>query len=613
MSQNNPLEAPSHSPTPSLTMVRSLPQGVDELSAMGPLELFQSQLEHGLTEAKVDGMKRLSVVAYALGTEATLSSLIPYLTNVAMKQPPHEDEVLLTLAAQLQLMVPNLLSSNTQVLPLLPILERLSTMEETVVRDEAVKAVNHISPHIDDFTQLTSMAKRLVAADWFTAKVSAAGMCPTLFKVTQEDDLRFLYRDLCQDDTPMVRRAAAMHLGEFFSQLSFDKVQELQPILEHLCGDEQDSVRLLAVASMAQIGPKFSPDWTTQALLPLVKQGSTDLSWRVRHNLAKAFSDVALSLNLNENYPSQKSLIMACFVALLQDQEGEVRAGAVGHLAKMVHWGGATLFTSHLQALLPALADDVVVDVRSKCALALMDSSEGGTLPDPIIVKAFTPLLENFLQDEYAEVQLHVLNNLSRISHLLNQMSGVVSNIISMSKAQNWRVRQGVAELLPHLAEARGMDFFSTVLQEPAWMALMLDSVADVRLACVAGVAKLCNVAGDDWIVQSLLPQHIKIYDHSANSYLMRITILHGHAQMAVATKSGHLFFQVIDQLLRGVSDKVANVRMVAGKGLLLIINDGGCDQDVIASKVKPAVEQAMSTEEDIDCQEYFSECLKNC
>lgn len=329
--------------------------------------------------------------------------------------------------------------------------------------------------------------------------------------------------------------------------------------------------------------------------------------------MAKSFSDVAVSLNLNENYPTQRKLVMSCFVALLQDQEGEVRAGAVGHLAQMVHWGGAPLFSSHLQALLPALADDVVVDVRSKCALALMDASEGGTLPDDMIVRSFTPLLENFLQDEYSEVQLHVLNNLSRISHLLNQMPDVVSNIISMSKATNWRVREGVAQLLPHLAEARGMDFFSSVLQEPAWMALLLDQVCDVRYACVGGVSKLCLVAGDDWIVQSLLPQHIKIYELSSNAYLMRMTILRAHAEMATASKTGHLFFQVIDQLLRGTDDKVANVRMVATKGLLKVIKDGECEKDVIVSKVKPALEQAMASEEDIDCQYLFTECLNAC
>lgn len=263
-------------------MVRSLPQGVDELTHMGPLELFQSQVEHGSTEAKVDAMKRLSVVAYAVGVDKIEHELVPYLTkNVAMKQPPHEDEILLLLAAELQkLVVPALLYSNHQTVPLLPILERLCGMEETVVRDEAVKAINHLAPTVTDEAQLVSMAKRLVTADWFTAKVSASGLLPTLYKVTQEEELRFLYRDLCVDDTPMVRRAAANHLGEFLAELPLEKIQDLQPVLEQLCNDEQDSVRLLAVASLKDLKEKvLPPEWTTQALLPIVKQGSTDMSW----------------------------------------------------------------------------------------------------------------------------------------------------------------------------------------------------------------------------------------------------------------------------------------------------------------------------------------------
>lgn len=268
----------NHSPTPSLTMARSLPQGVDELVSMGPLELFQSQMEHGSTEAKVDAMKRLAVVAFALGPEASQSSLVPYLTSVAMKQPPHDDEILLIFASQLQLLVPNILNKSA-ILPLLPILERLATMEETVVREEAVKTVNHIAPFLGKTPQLTNMAKSLVASDWFTPKVSAAGMCAVLYDVTQDDDLRFIYRDLCQDETPMVRRAAAIHLGSFLGKLSLPQVQELQPIVEQLCNDEQDSVRLLAVANLSKMGPKFTPEWTSQALLPLLKNASTDLSW----------------------------------------------------------------------------------------------------------------------------------------------------------------------------------------------------------------------------------------------------------------------------------------------------------------------------------------------
>jgi len=597
----------STSPVPSLTMARSLPQGVEELSVMSAFELFQSQMDHGSTEAKVDAMKRLSVVAFAVGNETTINYFIPYLQTVALKQPPHEDEILLLLAEQIQKIVPNLLSESQQVLSLLPILERLATTEETVVRDQAVKAMDHISPYIKESSPLVNMAKRLVSADWFTAKVSVAGMSPVLYQVTQDDEFRFLYRDLCQDETPMVRRAAAIHLGRFLAQLTPNGVQEFQPILEQLCRDHQDSVRLLAIASLGDLGPKLDPSWTSMVLLPIVKSGSTDLSWRVRNNIAKSFSKVAESLNLNDNYVPQKNLIMSCFISLLQDQESEVRASAVRHLAPMIHWGGETLFVSHLQTLLPALADDVAVEVRSKCALALMDATEGGTLQDETIVRSFTPLLENFLHDEYSEVQLHVLSHLSRIAHLLNQMSGVVSSILNMSKVANWRVREGVGKLLPHLAEARGIDFFSSVLMEPAWIPLLLDPVANVRLACARSLQQLVRVAGDEWILSNLLPQHIQIYDQSATMYLVRMTILKAHAEMACQSKSGPLFIQVVEQLLRGAKDSVPNVRMVAAQGLYEAIKVG--DEAVVNGKVRPIVEQLIQTETDPDSLQALEMC----
>jgi serine/threonine-protein phosphatase 2A regulatory subunit A len=208
-----------------------------------------------------------------------------------------------------------------------------------------------------------------------------------------------------------------------------------------------------------------------------------------------------LGISANIRYNNEQSLVMACFVSLLTDQEAEVRAAAVAHLAKMVAWGGSTHFSSHLQPLLPALADDIVMEVRSKCALALMDAADGGTLEDNLILQAFGPLLENFLSDEFHEVQLQVLTNLHKIAHLLPGLSGVVTSLLQMSKAANWRVREAVAKLLPHLAEARGLDFFATVLLEPVWMVLLLDPVASVRSAIVHGMGLLVKVSGDEWVM----------------------------------------------------------------------------------------------------------------
>jgi len=270
-------------PTPSLTMARSLPQGVDELQKMTPFDLFKSQLETGSTEAKVDAMKRLAVVAMAMGKDQTLKQLIPYITNnVAMKQPPHEDEVLMTLAQQLELLVPSLLKETADVMTLLPSLERLLAVEETVVRDVAVSCMNHIVPYIKgNNSAMVSLVTRLVGADWFTAKVSAACILPAILQATGDQDVRFLYKELCTDETPMVRRSAAQNLGKFMLYLKLDKVQDMVPLLQQLSGDTQDSVRLLAVQSLADANFADSPAFTARVFMPLLKSGSTDLSWYV--------------------------------------------------------------------------------------------------------------------------------------------------------------------------------------------------------------------------------------------------------------------------------------------------------------------------------------------
>jgi serine/threonine-protein phosphatase 2A regulatory subunit A len=265
-------------PTPSLTMARSLPQGVDELVHMTPFDLFKSQLDTGSTEAKVDAMKRAKVVALAIGRDSTLQQLIPFFTNVTMKQPPHEDEVLMVMAQQLSELVPILLNTTDDCVALLNPLERLLAVEETVVRDEAVKTCNHIVPHINNNSSLVSMATRLVGAEWFTPRVSAAAILPGILQQTKDMELRFLFKELVNDETPMVRRSAAKYLGQFMFHL--DNVKDMVPLLQQLCGDTQDSVRLLAVQSLKD-ADLSNPTLATQVYLPILKSGSTDLSWYV--------------------------------------------------------------------------------------------------------------------------------------------------------------------------------------------------------------------------------------------------------------------------------------------------------------------------------------------
>nr|CAG4641606.1 EOG090X049L [Eurycercus lamellatus] len=102
-----------------------------------------------------------------------------------------------------------------------PPLESLATVEETVVRDKAVESLRLISEQhspADLETYFIPLLKRLASGDWFTSRTSACGLFSVAYsKVSPavKAELRATFRMLCQDDTPMVRRAAASKLGEF--------------------------------------------------------------------------------------------------------------------------------------------------------------------------------------------------------------------------------------------------------------------------------------------------------------------------------------------------------------------------------------------------------------
>lgn len=104
------------------------------------------------------------------------------------------------------------------------------------------------------------------------------------------------------------------------------------PVYQTLANDEQDSVRSLAVSSSGSLGCALclDGDLCAKAILPVVGAGSIDLSWRVRHNLAKKFSVVAQSQGFNESAHSKHlTELFQYFSNLLQDFEAEVRTSSV--------------------------------------------------------------------------------------------------------------------------------------------------------------------------------------------------------------------------------------------------------------------------------------------
>ncbi|GLE11737.1 hypothetical protein PINS_up024330, partial [Pythium insidiosum] len=162
-----------------------------------PIALLTEEIKSDEVETRIKAMRRLKTVAQALGAERTRSELVPFLREAT------EDE--------------------DEVLPL----EVLAAVEETVVRDRAVDSL-------------------LKEGDWFTSRVSACSLFAAVYpKITdsgRRKELRDLFQILTNDDTPMVRRAAASNVGKFAATLEKEHITTLViPLFKALTADDQDS------------------------------------------------------------------------------------------------------------------------------------------------------------------------------------------------------------------------------------------------------------------------------------------------------------------------------------------------------------------------------------
>lgn len=80
------------------------------------------------------------------------------------------------------------------------------------------------------------MLQRLKGGEWFTTRVSACSLFAASYPPVSSDtvvsqELCSMFRDLCRDDTPMVRRAAASNIGALAVAVDTRTAQQVRPRL----------------------------------------------------------------------------------------------------------------------------------------------------------------------------------------------------------------------------------------------------------------------------------------------------------------------------------------------------------------------------------------------
>jgi serine/threonine-protein phosphatase 2A regulatory subunit A len=125
-----------------------------------------------------------------------------------------DDEVLFAIAEELGNCFP-LLNDKTVFLPLM---EQLARQDETVVRDQAAKSLQLISENLSDAeiqNVYAPLVIKLAQCEFFTGRISSTHLFFQCYSKAGpvKEKLRKKFIELCNEDTPMIRRACARQLG----------------------------------------------------------------------------------------------------------------------------------------------------------------------------------------------------------------------------------------------------------------------------------------------------------------------------------------------------------------------------------------------------------------
>nr|XP_036232367.1 serine/threonine-protein phosphatase PP2A 65 kDa regulatory subunit isoform X5 [Bactrocera oleae] len=567
-----------------------------------PIAVLIDELKNEDVQLRLNSIKKLSTIALALGEERTRSELIPFLTETIYD----EDEVLLALADQLGNFT-SLVGGPEYAMYLIPPLESLATVEETVVRDKAVESLRTVAAEHsaqDLEIHVVPTLQRLVSGDWFTSRTSACGLFSVCYpRVTQpvKAELRANFRKLCQDETPMVRRAAASKLGEFAKVVEIEYLKsDLIPNFVQLAQDDQDSVRLLAVEACVSIAQLLPQEDVEHLVLPTLRQCASDSSWRVRYMVAEKFVDLQKAVGPE---------ITRVDLYLLKDAEAEVRAAVATKVkdfcANLDKTNQVQIIMNSILPYVRDLVSDPNPHVKSALASVIMGLSP--MLGAYNTVEHLLPLFLIQLKDECPEVRLNIISNLDCVNDVIGiqQLSqSLLPAIVELAEDSKWRVRLAIIEYMPALAGQLGQEFFDQKLRGLC-MGWLNDHVYAIREAATLNMKKLVEQFGAQWAEQAIIPM-ILVMSRNKN-YLHRMTCLFCLNMLAEVCGTDITTKLLLPTVLLLAADPVANVRFNVAKTLQKI--SPFLEASVIDSQVKPTLEK-LNVDPDVDVKHFASEAI---
>ncbi|RZC37295.1 hypothetical protein BDFB_007906 [Asbolus verrucosus] len=493
-----------------------------EVNSDNDINVFKDAITDDNVSIQVDAIKRLPFLASAMDIVRTREELIPCLADCIDAMP---DESCFNLAEQLERFVP-FIGGNDYVGSILNILIKLACEDEVVVRERAVKAMKNICSNLDNEQCEKSfypLIDQLIGSDWFTMKCSAGcliSICYAKLPPEKQSELRNTFRNLIQDDSPMVRRSAGNNLVDFIPLMDPEEIKsDFIPVFDNLAQDEQDSVRILAVDVGIAISKKLKDFEIYEYLLKTFKLLGVDISWRVRQRVAWKIHEMRSSEHNREE-------IINLYKSCVRDEEAEVRVFAAKNLYNFVlnlldsyksQPQYEELFekcfeeeiTPEIHYMITDLSEDVRVALSSNILSLIMDALEN---------EEFMPFKENMLKN---------LNSLPMdvdITKSLKSVKNVIKNLLENSQ-MHWRTRRNLLLAFAHITRNATSEFFDENLKI-FYQYLLNDPIFAIRRTTPLILPLLIKQFGMNWAKDSVIPMFV--FFSKDHRYLFRYVTLFG-------------------------------------------------------------------------------------
>jgi len=359
-----------------------------------------------------------------------------------------EDEVLLAMAEQ----VPKfrVYLDNNNLTHILPLVQFLLCVEETVVREQCVESMRDLVKFFNDDQiqkDIVSLIMTISSQEYFTGKVSSCFLIRMCYEKSgkEKEKLRNLYYKLCDDETPLIKRSAAKEFGPLCMVMEKEVVNPDMINYFKKFMTDSDSVKVIALSSLIQLVKLFQNTDQQRLNVQVVVAASEDKSWRVRHELAKIFPQ------LIDGFGSQINELVPTLGNLIKDSEMEVRLAALEGVTQVIKTVNAEKVSICIIPALLSLSNESSIHVKSIVGECL------GPIARSVGYTAFNAklsgLLDALMKDENAEVRLGVVKSLYDIFLAAdgNLLSSIGTILGGLQKDTQYRIRETVIEILGKL------------------------------------------------------------------------------------------------------------------------------------------------------------------